>query len=145
MSNPLLGTWCLQSWTINYANSDRVSEPFGAKPEGIIVYTAAGWMNAAICRSGRDLFPEKKALRLLPADQLASAYTSYFHYAGPYRIEGQSVIHTVAMSLNPNFVGSEQVRQFVFDGDQLTLSGEETIDGQLRLHYLVWQRAADIL
>lgn len=140
MKNPLLGSWRLKAWAISYADSDKVSYPFGASPNGIIVYTAEGWMNAAIGRGDRALFPEGKALRSLPADRLAEAYSSYFHYAGIYRIERDMVIHTVEMSLNPNFVGTEQLRKMVFEGDQLTLSGEETLNSQLRQHRLIWGR-----
>ena len=139
MNNPLLGTWQLHSWNISYENSDQVVEPFGRKPQGMITYTE-NWMSAAIAVNDRELFPPDSALRSLSSEQLAKAYTSYFHYAGPYRIEGDAVIHSVVMSLNPNFVGTEQVRQMQFDGDYLTLSGEETIKGQQRVHTLRWQR-----
>lgn len=144
MNNSLLGRWQLESWTISYEGSDRVIKPFGSKPQGMITYTP-GWMNAAIAVNDREPFPEGTALRSLAPEQLAKAYTSYFHYAGPYRIEGDTVIHSVVMSLNPNFVGTEQVRKMQFDGNYLTLSGEETIKGQRRLNTLCWQRVPESL
>ena len=143
MQNPLIGTWQLNSWTITNAAGDCISEPFGASPQGLIIYTDTGWMSAAISHNQRPLFPDHQSLRSQPPASLAQAYTTYFHYAGPYRIEGETVIHTVLMSLNPNFVGSEQHRQFVLQGDLLTLSGREIIKSQTRYHQLQWQRSAD--
>ncbi len=140
MISTLLGTWQLLSWTIGNDEGQVVSEPFGSSPEGLLVYTDAGWMTAAICRRAREQFPEQKSLRSLDALLLAKAYTSYFHYAGPFSIEGEFVTHTVALSLNPNFVGTQQVRRFVLDGDQLTLSGEESVGTHIRYHKLQWQR-----
>lgn len=74
-------------------------------------------------------------------DLIADAYRSYFHYSGPYRIEGDCLIHTVRHSLNPNFVGTEQVRQMSLDGNVLTLRGEDTVRGSTRFHELQWRRA----
>ncbi len=142
MQTTLLGTWKLLSWTIFDSNGKTISEPFGTSAEGLLVYTEAGWMSAAICRNNRSLFPARQSLRSLDPNLLAQAYTSYFHYAGPFSVGDKSVTHTVAMSHNPNFVGTQQVRQFVFSDDGLTLSGEETVGEQTRKHQLRWQRVA---
>ena len=140
MQSTLLGTWKLQAWTISDSADNIISEPFGASPEGLLVYTEAGWMSAAIGRSNRTVFPAGQSLRSLAPEILADAYTSYFHYAGPFSVGESSVTHSVAMSHNPNFVGTEQVRQFVFSDNGLTLSGEETVGTQTRHHQLRWQR-----
>ncbi len=140
----LIGTWQLRSWKISNQEGETISEPFGSNPQGVLVYTEADWMSAAICRDNRDLLPEHQSLRSAPPEALTAAYLTYFHYTGPYRVVGQDVIHSVAMSHNPNFVGSEQLRHFVFKGDQLTLSGEETINGKTRYHHLNWQRMANL-
>ena len=136
----LTGAWRLQSWTIEYPDTGQHSTPFGSNPEGILAYTSDGWMTAAIARGQRDPMPAHQALRTLPTEQLAEAYTSYFHYAGPYNIKGSTVFHSVAMSLNPNMVGTEQVREINLQGDALELSGVETIKGRSRNHRLIWQR-----
>lgn len=140
MQTTLLGTWKLLSWTVTDSSRETISEPFGASPEGLLVYTEAGWMSAAICRRKRSLFSVGQSLRSVEPGLLAQAYTSYFHYAGPFSVGEKSVTHTVAMSHNPNFVGTQQVRQFVFSENGLTLSGEETFGEQARKHQLQWQR-----
>ena len=30
----LLGTWKLESWTLGYSDSDKITNPFGEDPEG---------------------------------------------------------------------------------------------------------------
>jgi len=142
MQTSLLGTWKLLRWTVYDSNSETISEPFGTSPQGLLVYTQEGWMSAAISRSNRALFPAQKSLRSLEPSLLADAYTSYFHYAGPFSVGEKSVTHTVAMSHNPNFVGTQQVRQFAFSEDELALSGEEIFGQQRRKHQLRWQRIA---
>jgi hypothetical protein len=76
-----------------------------------------------------------------------AAFESYFSYAGRYTLrtlEGQpQVVHQVTMSLNPNFVGSEQVRDMHFDAQgRLTLSASDTLPGSTvdRHHRLTWER-----
>ncbi|GAB5415156.1 MAG: hypothetical protein Cons2KO_27590 [Congregibacter sp.] len=135
----LVGAWHLESWTMDVDGSPR-QYPFGETPTGIIAYTADGWMTAAIHRDGRDLLPAGQAFRRISEDLLAQAYLSYFHYAGRYRIEGDTVFHDVTQSLNPNFVGTQQERQVDLQGDVLRLSGEEPVGGKLRQHVLTWHR-----
>ncbi len=62
------------------------------------------------------------------------------HYAGPFRMEGDSVIHEVAHALNPNMVGTEQLRHIDLRGDELTLRGVEDLGSRKRLHEVDWRR-----
>jgi hypothetical protein len=137
----LVGAWTLLSWQIFGTDQATFTEPFGAHPVGLLLYTADGWMSAAIGSAGRPLHPAGISPRRMKADQLADSWRSYFHYAGRWRIEGDDVIHSVTLSLNPNMVGSEQIRRMDFAGRQLTLTGIEHA-GQQRRHVLVWQRAS---
>ncbi|HPD93161.1 MAG: lipocalin-like domain-containing protein [Rhodobacter sp.] len=133
----LQGTWHLVGWEIEIAG--RVTQPFGADPTGLIHYTADGGMSACIARADRPRWSGGNPRTAPEAERLA-AFESYFHYAGTWRIEeraGQTVVvHTVTHSLNPDFVGSEQVRNVDLDGDSLTLSAQEGP----RFHRLRWRR-----
>ena len=42
-------------------------------------------------------------------------------YCGRYRVDGDCVVHTVEMSMYPNWVGTEQRRAYRFDGDRIVL------------------------
>jgi len=137
----LPGAWTLLSWKVYGPEGVLLSEPFGSHPVGLLQYTADGWMSAAIGNSNRPLLAAGTSPRRMPPERLADAYLSYFHYAGRWRIEGDAVIHSVTLSLNPNMVGTEQVRQMDFAGDRLTLTGIEPLAQGERRHVLLWQRA----
>ena len=144
--NPLLGTWHLRRWEIAYSDGRAPTLPFGPDALGLIQYTADGWMSACIARAGRPPL-SAESMRKLPSAEAVAAFESYFQYAGCYTLrvlEGRpQVVHQVTMSLNPNFVGSEQVRDMHFDADgRLTLSASDTVPGSdvARHHRLTWER-----
>jgi len=136
----LVGAWSLVSWQIFDAARAGITEPFGADPHGLLQYTADGCMSAVVCRSGRAALPSGVSPRRMDPELLAACYRSYFHYAGRWHIEGDSVIHSVEFGLNPNMVGTRQVRQMNFLGNTLTLTGIEVLGPQQRRHVLLWQR-----
>ncbi len=138
----LVGAWELESWAIGYADRDDLSYPYGEEPRGLLMYTEDGWMSAAISRPQRQRFPEDVAFRKIPDAAKGEAFTSYFHYAGRYRVQDGDVIHYVSMSLNPNFPGTEQLRHAELDGQTLVLSGKDMVGGVERFHSLVWHKSS---
>jgi Lipocalin-like domain len=147
LNNPLLGTWHLIRWEITYGDGRAASLPFGAEATGLISYTADGTMQACIARGERPRL-SSASVRSAPEAECLAAFESYFQYAGPYEIRGdaghQQVVHHVTHSLNPNFVGTQQVRNMTFaDDGGLTLSASDTVPGTDvgRHHRLIWARA----
>ena len=136
----LVGSWTLESWTIGYSDRDDFSYPFGEEPQGLLMYSADGWMSAAIARPDRAPLPEGVSPRRMPQDLQAAAYASYFHYCGRYQLREGDVVHYVTQSLNPNFPGSEQLRHAELDGHTLVLSGKDQVGEVVRFHSLVWHR-----
>lgn len=134
-----IGSWHLVDWRIEYPDG-AVTRPFGDGPQGFIVYAADGIMTASIAKPTRPTFGIANARNASEA-QKAAAFDSYFHYAGPWRIEGEEMLHAVTMSLNPDMTGTEQRRRAVFDGTGgLTLSARERLkDGTSRHHILQWR------
>lgn len=132
------GAWALVDWRIEYSDG-AVTRPFGEGAHGYIVYSANGIMTASIATNARQPFGIPNA-RNASAAQKSEAFDSYFHYAGPWRIDGDTVVHSVTMSLNPDMTGTEQRRRAVFDGQGgLTLSAREALkDGASRHHILQW-------
>jgi Lipocalin-like domain len=144
--NPLLGAWHLVRWEIGYSDGRAPTLPFGADATGLISYTHDGVMNACIARAVRPRL-SSDSVRSAPVAERLAAFESFFQYAGKYHIRQhkgrQQVVHQVTHSLNPNFVGTEQVRDMSFSGDgRLTLSASDTLPGSavLRHHRLEWQR-----
>ena len=67
-------------------------------------------------------------------------------YSGRYRVEGDDVVHTVEMSLYPDWNGTEQRRHVRLDDARLrlTLSTDPTPAGEAtQRHRLDWERVTD--
>ena len=144
--NPLIGTWRLVRWEITYDDGRPESLPFGVDATGLILYSGDGTMNACIARGKRPVL-SSDSVRSAPEAERLAAFESYFQYAGPYAIHGepgrQQVVHSVTHALNPNFVGTQQVRDMTFaDDGTLTLSASDTVPGTsvARHHRLIWRR-----
>ena len=147
--NPLLGTWSLVRWEISYGDASPSTLPFGADARGFIMYTGDGHMSACIARAERPPL-SSASVRSAPVPERLAAFESFVQYAGPYEFRrdaalptGMQVVHHAVMALNPNFVGTDQVRNVEFDAaGRLTLSASDTVPGAsvARHHRLVWQR-----
>jgi hypothetical protein len=144
--NVLLGTWHLLRWEITYGDGRPPTLPYGDTATGLIHYTTDGGMSASIARGGRQRL-SRESVRHAPEAERLAAFESYFQYAGRYQVRmtggQQQVVHSVTHSLNPNFTGTQQVRDMNFstDGD-LTLSASDVVPGTLvaRHHRLKWTR-----
>jgi hypothetical protein len=118
-----VGTWKLVSWT---SGSET---PFGAQPQGTLVYTAGGTMISAFMR--RDRAPIGKDLaawrwrRLASADmdrRFVEAALAFNSYSGRYTVEGSQVHHDVEIAMFPDWIGQRLTRRFRFEGQSLSLS-----------------------
>lgn len=122
------------------ADDGSLSSPLGPNPEGSLVYTAGGWIAAQLCAADRAELPTDDLRGGDPSDH-AAAFSSYFAYCGTYEIKGNTVVHSVTMSLVPNWVGSSQVRYFEVNDDELVLRTPPIeVRGQLLVHEFRWQR-----
>lgn len=149
MRQRLLGGWQLAHWHIRYSDGRAPSYPFGPQATGLILYTADGYMSACIAAAGRTPL-SSASVRSAPTQEQVEAFGSYFQYGGRFEVvahapspSGWQVHHHVSHALNPNFVGTTQARNMVFEGDtQLTLSATDRMPGSQveRLHELVWKR-----
>lgn len=143
----LPGVWHLVCWDIRYSDGRPTSYPFGADATGVLCYTPDGGMAACIARAQRPRLSGESARAVPEAERLA-AFESFFSYAGRYRTRSDGgqlqVVHQVTHALNPNFVGTDQVRDITWSEDgTLTLSASDPLPGQpgiLRHHRLVWRR-----
>ncbi|MCH8810606.1 MAG: lipocalin-like domain-containing protein [Gemmatimonadetes bacterium] len=113
----LVGSWRLDSWTL--ANGmPRCSEEEGGA-SGQIIYSSDGHMSAQLGCQDMDIADL--------SSQAAQGAISrrHFSYYGRYTLDrsAQTVTHHVLGSSSVPFVGSDQVRSFVFEGpNRLTLS-----------------------
>ncbi len=138
----LQGDWHLREW-ISVADDGSVMHPFGAAPQGILVYTADGTMITTIAPSGRPSMESPDPLSGGPQDERRISAETFIAYSGRYSYDGTDVTHTVEMSLYPNWVGTLQVRhaRLSDDGDTLELSTDPMVVADRRsTQRLTWER-----
>jgi hypothetical protein len=135
----LVGTWRLVSFAVQDEDG-RVEHPFGHAPVGFITYTEDGHMAVQFGRSER---PRLAAGDWVAAalSEVAAAARDYFAYCGTYEYRDGTVVHRIELSLMPNWIGGEQVRQVALDGDTVTLSTPPTpVGGRQQRATLVWRK-----
>jgi len=132
----LVGRWRLVAWETTHG-SDETIRPLGDDAHGLLIYTADGSMSVQITAADRKLLGSADPLGGSEL-QRAAAYSTCLAYCGRYEVCGETVVHTVDVSLFPDWAGAEQVRLFELAGDQLTLrtppidAGEATVTAELR-------------
>ncbi len=142
LAQALVGAWRLVSWRIEYPATQRVTEPFGPAAEGLILYTADGYMSAAMQRPARPRLARENLASVSDADK-AAAFASYLQYSGRWHVSGSDVHHVIELAMNPNLLGTRQVRGAILRGEELELRAAEPLEGSagVRLHRILWRRA----
>ena len=136
MKERLVGTWRLVSYETDEAEGRR-GKPYG-DAVGRLDYDAHGNMSGQVMRPGRA----RVELGEGNAQQVRAAYLGYIAYFGTYEVaaDGRSVVHHVHGSLNPAWVGGQQVPTLRFDGDRLVLSADVHKGRDTVTHTLTWER-----
>jgi hypothetical protein len=135
----LVGAWQLVRWSIAYEDGHE-TEPLGPHAEGLLVYTPDGWMTATIMQQGRPRLSRGNPRAATPEER-AAAFDTFFAYCSRWRLVDDTVEHRVTISHNPALVGTVQVRRVELQETQLTLSAEESVAGEVRVHRLQWRPA----
>jgi hypothetical protein len=141
-SRDLFGTWRLVTWVVEVLDTREQFRQFGDKPPGFIHFTPDGRVFAVLSASNRGPV-------LTEADQIA-AFGSVIAYTGRYRVEGNTLVTTVDVSVDPAAVGTELVRFFNLEGDTLEIrtapfySNKPSLGlGDKKLQsFLLWRRAS---
>ena len=93
----------------------------GDAPDGLLAYTAGGTMVALMAPADRPRVRVRRPDRR-HARRAGAAFATFVAYGGRYRIDGDTVIHTVETSLFPNWVGTVQRRRWTLSDDDGTLT-----------------------
>ena len=143
LADALPGAWRLERWTLEYPDG-RVVRPYSPAAEGLLIYSKDGHMSAVLQAPNRATLSSADLTRVADADK-AAAFAGCVQYAGRWHVEGDSVVHSVAFAVNPNLIGTRQVRAVELQGDRLELVARESLEGGgERVHRLVWRRAATV-
>jgi lipocalin-like protein len=136
-----VGAWKLVSYE-SRDNLGTVQYPLGQGLVGQLLYDGRGNMSAMLMRPDRPAFDSKDPLRGTDAE-VRAAFTGFTAYFGTYTVDAAkgTVTHHVRAASYPNWVGSDQLRFFTFDGPRLVLSTPPIqMGGQSLTTLVVWER-----
>ena len=104
----------------------------GRDPEGLLMYTADGYMSGVGGAEGRTA-PSGTGEKL--TEERAKLFIGMTAYSGRYTVEPDRVIHHVEVAWNPAWKGTDQIRYVTFEGDTIRIRTPvivSTVDGRKR-------------
>ena len=107
----LIGIWKLFSYEVEVKESGEFFYPLGENPTGFICITENNHVMVTLTGEGR-----KPASSSEDSTELLNSLVSY---AGTYRIEGNEWITSVQVAWKPDWVNTEQRRQFEIKDNHL--------------------------
>jgi len=125
----LVGSWKLISFHFK-DSSGQTAYPFGKDAQGRLIYEPNGRMAVQLMNPNRPRFASGDPLLTTEAE-VRAAFDRYAAYYGSYSVDQSEgiILHHVEAALMPNWVGTDQVRQFEFDGKYLTLKAPLLLGG----------------
>ncbi len=136
------GTYRLVRCEVHWSDGE-VDCPYGEDAEGLLVYTATGFVSGHLMR--RDVPKFQTGARQAPPDRMREAFLGYLGYFGTYEVNAVAgtATHHVLGGWHPNWTGTDQVRHFHFDGELLVIETPPVNSGtRSRKTRLVWRRVA---
>jgi hypothetical protein len=142
LGEQIIGVWSLLAYADEQAGQPD-SHPFGATPEGVLMYTADGYVSAQLMDPARGL-RQSAAWDHGTATEVAEAAAGYIAYCGRYVLDEQRrrITHLPQVALLPGLVGSQQHRTISLADGLLTLRTEPVPNGHgdLVSSRLEWRR-----
>jgi hypothetical protein len=135
----LVGTWNLISAVSEDLATGQKTNIYKGKPVGLIAYGADGRVMTIVVDTDR----KKPAGTVATASEAEALFRSMVAYAGTYTIEGSRVIHRPDVSWNETWTGTDQIRDYKFDGERLILATAPSPDaftGKMSVRTLVWEK-----
>src|ERR1700744_6190034 len=113
-NSKLHGCWRLVSFETEFQDSGKRTQPWGADPNGHLVFHPDGRMMVLITAKPRE--PGNTD------DRLVALFRTLMAYTGRYRIEKDRFITKIDACWNEAWNGTEQERFYTLDGDTLDVS-----------------------
>src|SRR6516164_8339102 len=121
LRDKLIGAWKLVSYEERPVDGSPSFYPMSEKLMGIIMYTPDGYMSAQLSKPDRQPFASGDWFKGTDDDYRQEAST-YIAYTGAFRVNEQTLTHSMFISLFPNWIGQTQPRIVKLEGDTLYLS-----------------------
>ena len=138
---PFVGVWRAVSISDTRPDGTEVPDLYlGPHPIGLLIYDASGYMCAGSMNPDRAKWANpSKATK----EELAAAAEGYDTYCATYDVHEpqKRIVHHVRVGLNPNDVGVDLVRTYVFDGSRLKLSGTDGLEPGFKFWTFTFERA----
>lgn len=134
----LYGTYSLVGTTYKLVDSGEVETVLNEK--GFITYTKEGRMFVIIVRGQR---PKAESVAKMTDQQRADLFRSTAAYGGTFKFDGKTVVHSIDISWNELWTGSNQVRHVQRDGNRLIFSTDpqpRAVDGKMSVTSLIWEK-----
>jgi len=136
IESPLVGTWALQHFELRMPDGE-ITYPYGEDVGGLLMYDSIGHMSAVFGSVKKSVSAELD----LEKASVAQNYDAFMSYCGPYEVDGDRIVHRVAMSSLEAWTGTLQERSFEIVGDTLTLETMPLVVGEASpVGRLIWRR-----
>ena len=119
---PFYGVWDLVS-IVTRDKSGNERKTYGDAPRGQITYERTGRMSAILGRSDRKPVASPTLTDATP-EQMKEIVTGFAAYYGTFEVDAATkrVIHHVQQALHPSWAGTDLIRSYAFEGNQMTLA-----------------------
>ena len=137
-SNQLLGTWKLKSFVREVAATGERYNQMGEHPDEYLTYAADGRMLAVFVSDDQ---PHPRAEPT--DDERIKLHKAMLAYGGTYKLSPGKVIHHIDIEWDGRRLGTEQVRFYIVEGDELVIKTEQNkspIDGRAGVGILTFER-----
>lgn len=115
----LVGTYRLASVESIDEDGD-VQHPFGESPDGLMTYSAEGYIVTILARSDRTDFPDGDIMGGTDAERV-TAFLTASAFAGHFEVLDGKVVYNLEAATFQNWKGTTQVRDFELTEDGLVL------------------------
>jgi hypothetical protein len=135
----LIGSWKLVSAVSEELANGQKTNIYEGIPTGYISYGVDGRVITIITAGART----KPAGAVATAAEAEALFRSMVAYAGSYTIDGNKIIHRPDVSWNETWTGTDQIREYKFDGERLILSTSPSpnpITGTMSVRTLAWDK-----
>jgi ketosteroid isomerase-like protein len=130
----LVGTWHFVREIDRRTDGAPIDPP--VEYDGLLIYTADGFVSAQIFPRGRGWVPDSASLK-----ELRSGFELSTSYFGRYAVDpaAKTVTHHVESGLDPDDAG-EKTRRYRLSGDELVLTGSWVYGGETVQFEITWRR-----
>ncbi len=112
--------------------------PLGKRAEGLLIYHSDGFMAASLMRADDPTADQPAEADSAPVTYLGSV-ERFLSYSGRWQVDGDLVVHEVAVGSHPRVVNTRQRREARLTDGVLTLRNR--VAGEDRYVVMEWRRA----